>query len=435
MFRRILLWFGGMLVVSFVGYVATSYWLSQRAPFREDLRRRLADFQLSEAVRAYKSGGSPALAEFMKSLDEHFPPNHYLVDRQGRDLITGEDRSELMNERGPRVRRRPGPRFRFGGPERFVVKRFSPDGQYVLLIEIELRPDPFGNLAVYAWIVVVIVLLCYVLAWTLAKPVGELREAVIQFGRGNLASRMNSTRRDELGDLAREFDRMADRIQTLLTAERRLLQDVSHELRSPLARLRFAAELAKSSPDPEAAFARVNKEIDRLATLVGELLQVTRAEGDSEARNVSAIDLNAFLESIVEDCRIEAEAKGCKIDLHAAGSFVWHGDRELVHRAIENVIRNAIHHAPAGTAIEVNLLTEDDQIIFRIRDYGPGVPPDQLSQIFRPFYRVEEDRNRNNGGGVGLGLAIVERAVRLHHGEVRAQNMDPGLLIEVRLPK
>jgi signal transduction histidine kinase len=435
MFRRILLWFGGMLIVSFLGYVATSYWLSQRAPFREDLRRRLADFQMTQAVRAYRTGGPRGLAEFIDSLNEYFPPKHYLVDRQGRDLATGEDRSELMSERELRPRRGPRPFLRFGGPERFVIKRPSPDGQYVFLIEVEFHPDPFANLAVYAWIVVVIVLLCYVLAWTLAKPVGALRETVIRFGRGDLASRMNSSRRDELGDLARAFDRMADRIQTLLTAERRLLQDVSHELRSPLARLRFAVELAKSSPDPQAAFTRVNKEIDRLATLVGELLQVTRAEGDPEARNVSAIDLSDLLKSIVQDCAIEAEAKGCRIDLLATDKATWSGDRELVHRAVENVLRNAIHHAPGGTAIEVDLRTGIDYISFRIRDYGRGVPPDQLSQIFRPFYRVEEDRNRNNGGGVGLGLAIVERAVRLHHGEVTAHNMDPGLLVEIRLPK
>ena len=197
--------------------------------------------------------------------------------------------------------------------------------------------------------------MCYVLAWSLAKPVRALSETVVRFGQGDLGSRTNSTRRDELGDLARAFDRMADRIQTLLTAERRLLQDVSHELRSPLARLRFAAELAKSSPDPQAAFARVNKEIDRLATLVGELLQVTRAEGDPEARNVSAIDLGEFLKSIVEDCTIEAEAKGCRIDLLATDHIVWNGDRELLHRAVENVLRNAIHHAPSGTTIEVDL--------------------------------------------------------------------------------
>ena len=141
MFRRILLWFGGMLIVSFLGYIATSYWLSQRAPFREDLRRRLADFQMSQAVHAYRTGGKPALAAFIKSLDEHFPPKHYLVDRQGRDLVTGEDRSELMSEQELRPRRGPRSIFRFGGPERFVIKRFSPDEQYVFLIEVEFHPD------------------------------------------------------------------------------------------------------------------------------------------------------------------------------------------------------------------------------------------------------------------------------------------------------
>ena len=165
MFRRILLWFGGMLIVSFLGYIATSYWLSQRAPFREDFRRRLADFQMSQAVHAYRTGGKPELAAFIKSLDEHFPPKHYLVDRQGRDLVTsGSSFKVVPSEQELRPRRGPRPMLRLRRPGT-LRHQTVPSGRTVrVLIEVEFHPDPFANLAVYAWIVVVIILMCYVLA-------------------------------------------------------------------------------------------------------------------------------------------------------------------------------------------------------------------------------------------------------------------------------
>jgi two-component system sensor histidine kinase CpxA len=141
------------------------------------------------------------------------------------------------------------------------------------------------------------------------------------------------------------------------------------------------------------------------------------------------------VESLAEDCGIEAEARGCTIRVFAGEDIVWSGDRELLHRAVENVLRNAVRHAPPGTNIDVELANERDHVALRIRDYGSGVPEEYLSQIFRPFFRVEEDRNRNGAGGVGLGLAIAERAVRIHHGEIRAENMNPGLMVELRLPR
>jgi two-component system sensor histidine kinase CpxA len=179
----------------------------------------------------------------------------------------------------------------------------------------------------------------------------------------------------------------------------------------------------------------VEKEVERLSVLVNELLQVTRAEGDPHSRNVSPIDLREFLSVLVEDCRIEAAARDCTIDLAIRDSVIWQGDPELLHRAVENVLRNAIHHAPEGSEIEVDLLANGQNVTIRVRDRGPGVPEGQLTEIFRPFYRVEEDRSRQNGGGVGLGLSIAERAVRVHHGEIRATNAQPGLSVELKLPR
>ncbi len=440
MFRRILFWFGGMLLFSLVAYVGTSIWLFTRSEYPGDQGRRTFDFQFEEAIHHYETGGRAALVDYLARLDRTFRVRHHLLDRSGRDLATGADLSGLLREareaapRPPRFR--PRPLFPGPPPPRgpFLFRRDSPDGRYVFLAQgrTVTRPDPWSNLPVYGWIVLVIVLLCYVLARALGHPIRELRQTVVRFGSGDLSSRSRLRRKDEIGDLARSFDQMADRIETLLTAERRLLQDVSHELRSPLARLRFALQLARTNPEPK-AFARAEKEVDRLATLIGELLQVTRAEGDPASRNVADIELRPFLESLVEDCRIEAEARGCSIDLFAKGPIRMAGDAELLHRAVENVLRNAIHHAPEKSEVEIDAAQEDGEIVLRIRDYGPGVKEEHLADIFRPFFRSEPDRGRDNGG-VGLGLAIAQRAIQLHRGQISARNANPGLLVEIRLP-
>jgi len=414
-----------MLLFSFAAFVATSLWFSPGSRHREDNLRRLVSYQFADVLRAYETGGPSGAQEALKRLDRELPGRHYLLDRDGRDVVTGEDRSALLTA--------PRRRFPFPPLRHMLFRQTTAGGKYTLAIQGEIESGPWSDVAVYGWIVLVIVLLCYALAWTIARPLGELRQGVLGFGRGDFSFRARSRRKDELGDLARAFDLMADRTETLLTAERRLLQDVSHELRSPLARLRFALELARSGPSPE-AFARVQKEVDRLAALVGELLQVTRAEGDPGARNNAPVDLQSLLESLAEDCRIESEARGCSIRVSAPEKIVWEGDGDLLHRAVENVLRNAVRHTPPGSTVDLFLTREGDDIAVRVRDYGPGVPEPDLERIFRPFYRVEEDRNRE-GGGVGLGLAIAQRAVRLHHGEIRAVNTNPGLMVEMRLPR
>jgi two-component system sensor histidine kinase CpxA len=429
MFRRLLIWLSAILVITGVAYMVTRLWLSPRGPFRDEGARRQYSFLASEAVYHYETGGRQALAAYLKRIDRSDRVQHFLLDREGRDLITGNDLSELVRTAAT------SPRWGWPPPRRFLLKRLTDGGEYQWIIQGELPFDPYADLAAYGWIVLLVVLLVYALAHNLARPIRQLREGVIRFGRGDLSYRTKLRRNDEIGDLAQAFDQMADRIQTLLTAERRLLQDVSHELRSPLTRLRFALQLAASSPDPKAALGRVEREVERLTTLVGELLQVTRAEGDPESRNVTTVDLRDFLGRIVDDARIEAEAQGVTLQLTTPERLTWSGDPQLLHRAIDNVLRNAIRYSPPGCPVTLTVSRHDHQVLVGIRDYGPGVPAEQLDSIFQPFYRVEEDRGRRNGdAGVGLGLAIARRAVRAHHGEIRARNADPGLLIEVALP-
>jgi two-component system sensor histidine kinase CpxA len=233
--------------------------------------------------------------------------------------------------------------------------------------------------------------------------------------------------------LARTFDRMANRIETLVGAERRLLLDISHELRSPLARLGVAIELARSGENLEAHLGRIQKESDRLNALVGELLQVTRAEGDPNSLRRDPIRLDELVAQLVDDAQIEASAHGCALEYARREPVMVEGDPELLRRAVENVIRNAIRYSPPKEPVEVSLARQNGSAVVDVRDHGPGVPEESLARIFDAFYRVDSDRNRLSGG-IGLGLSIARRAIQLHKGSIRARNAKPGLEVELELP-
>jgi two-component system sensor histidine kinase CpxA len=226
---------------------------------------------------------------------------------------------------------------------------------------------------------------------------------------------------------------MAERIQTLLVAERRLLQDVSHELRSPLARLAFAIELARTAPDRQAAINRLKREVDCLSGLVASLVEVTRAEGDPLAHKFEALRIDDVLSDVVDSCSLEAEASRCRIVASCASMGEIRGDRELLRRAFDNVLRNAVRYSPAGATVEVALRDEKGRAIVQVRDYGAGVPDQLLGRIFEPFFRVDESRETATGG-VGLGLSIVRRVLELHQGSVSAENAHPGLRVTLSLP-
>lgn len=351
----------------------------------------------------------------------------FFTDAAGKDLLTGDDRSPQLAE--ARTRSMPWP-FR----NRMVLARQSADGKYWYILTVERRNWFLYFVRVeHLWVLGLALLLCYGLAYSLSRPVRDLQTAVDRFGRGDLTARVKTTRGDELGQLAGTFNQMAERMETLLTAERRLLLDISHELRSPLARLAVAIELARAGNGDESALNRIQKEADRLNDLVGELLQVTRVEGDPSQRKMELVQLDELLTEITVDCEIEATARGCSLLLDTPSKIAVHGDAELLRRAVENVVRNAIRYSPKGQRVEVSTRNGGGRAIIAIRDHGPGVPPESLPHIFEPFYRVEPDRSRQNGG-VGLGLAIARRAIDLHSGKVTARNMTPGLLVEIELP-
>ncbi|HTX39216.1 MAG TPA: ATP-binding protein [Bryobacteraceae bacterium] len=429
LFAQILLWFWCTVAITLVGSAFLSeLGLNPGAAEEETPAARLVAFTLEEARAAYETGGRPALQIFMENLHRIYDAKGILTDESGRDLLTDRDRSDLLRRARTRS---PLAVFRAG---QSTVARAADDGRYWLFFIVPRASVGIGFLTPdHIFMMGAAVLLCYWLAYHLTRPVRALQKAVERFGKGDLAARVNSTRRDELGQLSGAFDRMAGRIETLLAAERRLLLDISHELRSPLARLGVAVELARSGEDRNAALNRIQKESDRLNALVGQLLQVTRAEGDPNSLRRHPVRLDVLVEQLVNDSGIEAAAHDCAVTYSKREPVTVEGDPELLRRAVENVIRNAIRYAPPQSAVEVSLARNNGKAVVDIRDHGPGVPDEALPRLFDAFYRVDSDRNRTSGG-IGLGLSIARRAIELHKGSIRAQNAQPGLEVIMELP-
>ncbi|MDD2716181.1 MAG: ATP-binding protein [Candidatus Wallbacteria bacterium] len=284
---------------------------------------------------------------------------------------------------------------------------------------------------------------CYWLAGYLTSPVISLREMAGRFAGGDLKVRIGSQyggRKDELSELAADFDRMAERIESLLTLQRQLLGDISHELRSPLARLNVALELARKQTGPEAAkiLDRIEQEAESLNQMIGQVLMLTRLEGGFDKIQLTHVNLMELVQGIAEDGNFEAKGSDRSVVLKGSAECTVHGNAELLRRAIENVVRNAIRYTDEQTEVEIDISRVEEQsmasAVVTVRDHGPGVPEAELSNLFRPFYRVSVARDRQTGG-TGLGLAITERSVCLHGGKIRALNAKGGgLIVEMKLP-
>ena len=304
------------------------------------------------------------------------------------------------------------------------------------------RPHPLEMLFTPARISIALLIsgfVCFFLARHITKPISRLRHATQKLSQGNLSVRIGAElgrRHDELANLARDFDAMAEQLQGLLTSQHRLIRDISHELRSPLTRLQVALELAHqhSGGAVENELKRIENEAERLNELIGQVLALARMEAGVRELDKRPVRLQELIEQIVDDARYEAQSHERQINLLAGTPCDLPADEALLHSAIENIVRNALKYTAANTAVELSLEKHEQTCVLRIRDHGPGIPEDQLGNIFKPFVRVSEARDRDSGGH-GLGLAIAERAIRLHDGEIRASNAeDGGLVIEVTLP-
>lgn len=274
------------------------------------------------------------------------------------------------------------------------------------------------------------------LAWYFARPIRNLRAAFDAVASGKLEMRIGMAmdgRKDELADLGHDFDRMASRLQNLMDAQRRLLHDVSHELRSPLARLQAATDLMRQQPERAAEFiARMDRDTGRIDMLVGELLTLARLDSDMTGRMDETVDIRELIEHIAQDARFEAESKQCVVDIRLPEQIAVKGNHEMLFRALENIVRNALRHSPAGKQIVVAATSEaSKQWLISVADEGGGVPEAELERIFEPFFCGQSDGH----SGHGLGLAITRRVVQAHGGSVVAANRPGGgLIVTVTLP-
>jgi len=277
-------------------------------------------------------------------------------------------------------------------------------------------------------------LVSYWLARTIASPVRRLQDAAHTLSAGNLDARAGpavAARRDEIGVLGREFDSMAERLSALIAARQRLLRDTSHELRSPLARMEMAIGLARqdAASTPE-QLDRIEREAERLDRLIGHILDYARLERDPATFTFEEVDLPELIRQIVHDAEFESQSPPGRLRFTCDDGFTLHGDAQVLHAAIDNVVRNALIYGDVDLPIEVGLTVDAEQIHITIRDHGPGVRESDLTRIFEPFYRAGSlDSKHISTEGTGVGLAITQRAVALHGGGVVARNADDGGLI------
>ncbi len=402
-----------------------------------------------QAIRAYEEAGIQQADALVEDLFREHGVRLLLFDRYGQPLTRQHvpRRMEHMVRRAIRSGEVVFPMRDARNSMASVIR--TPAGEtYIVAIVLPQRP-PHDQLlrgithGFLGWqlllLLAVAAAACFFLARSLTSPIFRLRQATRRFAAGDLSTRIEGKVKgsNEISGLARDFDEMAVKIENLVNAQQKLLRDISHELRSPLARLGVALELARQDDKSEGrgkALARIELEAERMNEMIGQLLSLTRL-GSVELQSES-FDLGELLGGLVQDADYEAKSRHCQVVFKAPATEVpFTGSRELLARAFENVIRNAVRYSPDHSRVTVELQGEQAEVVIRIADRGPGVPPDALGRIFEPFYRVADARDRQSGG-TGIGLAIAERAVRLHSGKIRASNRaEGGLLVEVVLPR
>ena len=388
---------------------------------------RMDEVQLDSERTAFESGGPAALRRYEDRLNHIFTGEHYLLDEKGRDLVTGADRSNLLPPP-------PVTQSRTRSQGHWIIAHRSQDGQYwFAAVGLSYRLQIWTFLPYYFLVIGATAALAWLAAVGVVIPIRRIAATIGTFGQGDLSVRVRTNRPDEIGQLGRSFNEMAERLERLIVSERRLLGDISHELRSPLARLKFAVKLARTSQDSKAAIDRIEKDVDRIASLVSDIVEITFVEGDPALRCAEPVRIADVVDEVVRDCQVEADARCCCIELAGVCETQVLASRELLRRAIENVLRNAIRYSPEGSRIKVTVSSNDHAAEIVVRDQGPGVPDLDLARIFDPFFRVEEARN-TNGGGSGLGLSIAKRAMQAHNGTIVAENASPGLSVKLELP-
>jgi two-component system sensor histidine kinase CpxA len=271
-----------------------------------------------------------------------------------------------------------------------------------------------------------------------AVPVKNLKMILERFGKGELTARSELVRKDEIGQLASSFNQMADQVSSLVEQERKVVRSVAHEVRGPLTRMRLLLERVRSGKRLSETLDKLESEIQTLSKMPDILLQLSMVESGQSTIKKLPIEIDLYLESELEKMNLQGESRNCTFayqrDESLAESWIINTDESILSRCLENILDNALRHAPAGTSIDVKLEKNSDSYIITIRDYGDGVPEQEVSAIFRPFFRSDASRNRHTGG-LGLGLAITRTGIQALGGKVWAENASPGLRVMLSMPE
>ncbi len=415
----------GTLALALLVFTAISNRLEKT--YIDPVFEAMDQLELESAQDACDRNGPAAVTRYMDHLNNLFGPSHYLLNANGVEVVSGKSFADDLPQPPARMSRG----FLNG---RFVVTRRSDDGRYWFLTVNPQMPNRWEFSPYYLLVIGVSAAFCWLAAVFVVMPIRNITTALVRFGKGDLAARTRVQRRDEIGILSTSFNDMAERIERLLLSEKRLLEDISHELRSPLARMKLAVKLARNPSEPNTALDRVEREVNRIEALTSEIVEVTRLEGDPRLLKLGSVSLFELAQEAVHDCCAEVEPRLCNVRIDARFRGDLRCDRELLRRAVENLLRNAIRYSPEDAPIDIVLDQGARNVIITVRDYGVGVPEASVHQIFEPFFRVDKARDRNSGG-VGLGLSIVRRVVLLHNGKVSARNAHPGLSIAIELPR
>jgi two-component system sensor histidine kinase CpxA len=417
----------------------------------EEFDRTVMPLMAARAADILDDHGMGALADFLSSLQTTLHWQAYLFDDEGREILSQPSPPEVdaiaqsaLQATGTAILASHGTMFAATRTTGSIGTRYVlVIGTHIESVTEVLRAPIHVQIVRAAAVLFIAGLVCFWLARYITAPILRLRAATHRLATGNLSARVGAAvgnRSDELAELSRDFDHMAEQIESLIFSQRRLLADISHELRSPLARLTVALGLVRLQANPESTSGldRIELEAERLNTLIGSLLRLARLESGSEIMEGEVVALDRVVVEVAADADFEARSRNRHVRVTQADACAILGNRQLLRSAIENVIRNAVSYTDEGTEVQIALkklsTNGHGAALISVRDHGKGVPEESLHNIFLPFYRVGDARDRFSGGS-GLGLSITERAVRLHGGTVKAENCnDGGLLVELQLP-
>ena len=452
LFAKVFLWFWLTVLALFAIFFASRMVGTRLLP-STDIVSSFAPRVADEAAHAYESGGPQEFEPFAQRLVGKSGVELYLIDGYGKDVLSRPIPSDCLSI--VHAARSDGRILsRFGLRSHSSSYKFtSPSGHpYVLLVRAPLLLARFlattagGGLPFFAIVLLMVTAFCLWLTHHLVAPIQGIQSAARRVAAGDLSVRAPveiSERHDELADLAADFDAMVERMSTFVRSQKELLSTVSHELRSPLTRLIMSLTLLRkqSPPESEELLQRMERDVERVDTLMGQLLTLSRLETGLSSDGRNDVDLSQLIQEVVADGDFEAHSCGKSVTLQSErGVVIEKADQQALRSACENIIRNAIRFTAPGSEVKVSLETEgmgpSSRAVLSVRDHGPGVPGELLKQIFQPFFRVKEPgRNPRATNGTGLGLAIALEAIRQHRGAITASNTNPiGLQVKIVLP-